>query len=89
MVRKKKRRSLSEQQYRRADSIVNLILGLFFGVILGGTIGLGICVYVLPITLFFEGDTVLAGAAIGAGGGWYWGEPFIEGMKDLMSQWWW
>ncbi len=89
MGRKKKRRTFSEREYQRADSIANLILGLFFGIILGGSIGLGVCIWVLPGTLFFEGDTVLAGAVIGAIGGWWYGDPFIEGMKDLMSSWWW
>lgn len=61
--------------------------GAFWGMLLGASIGLGVCVWLIVDPIFFTGDTVLIGGCVGALGGYFWGENFVEVAKALF--WWW
>lgn len=59
-------------------------LGIVLGAIVGGLLGLGVCVWFLTETWLFPGDTILIGAtACGCLGFWL-GEPFLEFLKILI-----
>jgi hypothetical protein len=60
------------------------VKGMFGGAFIGGIIGLWACMYVLgDATLAFPGDTILAGAVIGAFGGAVWGEDFMDWLSHI------
>ena len=56
------------------------------GVLIGGSLGLGACMFIFEETLLFTGDTVLLGALICGTLGYFLGEDFIEWLKEV---WWW
>ena len=60
--------------------------GLIVGTILGGLGGLGACIWLIPGTLFFPGDTMLFGAVICGALGFLIGEAFFEWLKE---RWYW
>lgn len=57
-----------------------------WGILIGGGLGLGACMFIFEETLLFTGDTVLLGALICGTLGYFLGEDFIEWLKDV---WWW
>ena len=78
---------MSDRQRRRREwdrdvSIANTVSGFLLGALLGGTLGLGICVWVIPFTLLFPGDTILTGAVVCGIGGYWYGDPFIEWLRE-------
>ena len=79
------RRQRDKEDWDRDVSIANTFMGVIFGALIGGSIGLGICVWVIPITLVFPGDTMVAGAIICGTAGYKYGEPFIDWLRD---NWW-
>jgi hypothetical protein len=56
--------------------------GMLIGVVLGGLGGLGLCLWVIPTTWLFPGDTMLAGAIFWGAVGLFWGDDFIEWFKE-------
>lgn len=56
--------------------------GVVLGALLGAMIGLGICMYVLPFTILFPGDTIVAWALICWIAGLIYGEPFIDWLLE-------
>ena len=56
--------------------------GVILGALFGASIGLGICMYVLPFTILFQGDTIVAGALICGIAGLIYGEPFIDWLLE-------
>lgn len=53
------------------NHLANIITGAALGALIGGAMGLGVCMFVFEGTLLFEGDTVLAGAVICGSPGYY------------------
>lgn len=68
------------------DHIANGVAGAMLGTLVGGGLGLGVCVFVIEGTWLFSGDTVLFGAVICGTLGMIFGEPFIDWLKE---NWWW
>lgn len=66
--------------------LANVSTGVLLGMLVGGGIGLGACIFIIEGTLLFPGDTVLAGAIICGTLGFFLGEGFIEWLKE---NWWW
>lgn len=66
--------------------MLDAIKGLFIGAILGGLAGLGACIWLIPGTLLFPGDTMVAGAAICGTCGYVWGDEFFEWLKEHWQQ---
>lgn len=64
--------------------------GAFWGGLIGAFAGLGVCIWLIDGTLWFPGDTILIGVALGAIGGFFWGEPFLEFLRDHwhLLTWW-
>ncbi len=62
--------------------MIDGIKGLFVGAILGGLVGLSVCVWLLSETLFFPGDTMVVGALICGYCGFRWGDDFFDWLKD-------
>lgn len=60
------------------DAIKGMIVGAFLGAITG----LGLGVWLLAETLFFPGDTMLAGAIVCGTCGYLWGDDFFDFVKD-------
>jgi hypothetical protein len=75
-------RDRDKEHFDRVQSVLNTVLGVIFGVLIGGSIGLGICIWVIPVTLLFAGDTILAGAVVCGFGGYLYGEPFIDWLRE-------
>lgn len=67
------------------DHLANTLTGVLLGALIGGGLGLGACMYVFDGTLFFTGDTVLFGAVTCGTLGFFFGEDFIESLKQ---NWW-
>ena len=63
-----------------------MVAGVLLGSLIGAGLGLGACIYIFDDTLLFPGDTILFGAATCGGLGFYFGEGFIEWLKE---NWWW
>jgi hypothetical protein len=68
------------------DHLANVLIGVFFGALIGGGLGLGACTFIFEDTLFFTGDTVLIGAVLFGTLGFFFGEGFIDWLKE---NWWW
>ena len=68
------------------DSWSNIVAGIILGALIGGGLGLGVCLYVFEGTLLFPGDTVLFGAVVCGALGFFLGGGFIEWLKE---HWWW
>ena len=68
------------------NHLKNVASGIVMGVIVGGGLGLGACMYVFEGTLLFPGDTVLLGAVVCGTLGLIYGESFIEFMEE--HYWW-
>lgn len=66
----------------------NAISGIIYGAPIGGLMGLGICVFIIDGTWFFPGDTILMGATVCGVLGYFFGEPFIEWLKEHWSDFW-
>lgn len=66
--------------------MANAVKGLIVGAFLGGLAGLGACVWLIPVTLFFPGDTILAGAIICGACGYIWGDSFFDWLSE---HWYW
>lgn len=60
----------------------NAVVGLILGILWGGGIGLGLCIWVLPVTLWFPGDTMIAGAIVCGVLGYFKGDDFFRWMRD-------
>ncbi len=60
--------------------------GVLAGVGLGGLSGLGVCIWLLDTPVVFSGDTMLLGAVLLGTCGWFWGDDFIEWVKE--HGWW-
>ncbi len=69
-----------------SEHTLDAIYGLLLGAVIGALAGLGICVWLLAETLWFPGDTMVAGALICGFCGYRWGDDFFEWIKD---NWWW
>jgi hypothetical protein len=63
----------------------NVVAGVLLGVLTGGSLGLGACVFIFDEPPFFVGDTVLLGAVICGALGYLLGEDFIDWLK---ANWW-
>lgn len=59
--------------------------GLFLGMLLGATGGLGVCMWILEDSIFFTGDTVLIGGVLGTIAGFIWGDDFFDFVRE---HWW-
>ena len=46
------------------NDLANVISGVLLGVLVGGGLGLGACIFIFEDTLLFTGDTVLIGAVV-------------------------
>ena len=66
----------------------NALTGMFLGALIGGSLGLGLCVFVIDGTLWFPGDTIVAGALICGTLGFVLGEDFIDWLKENWSSFW-
>ena len=71
------------------DHLANVIAGVFLGALVGGGLGLGACVMLFDEPPLFTGDTVLFGALICGTLGYFYGEGFIEFLKETWWQFWW
>lgn len=70
------------------DRIGSAISGTFLGALVGGGLGLGVCVFVIEGTWLFTGDTVLFGAIICGILGMIYGEPFVDWLKENWDWFW-
>lgn len=70
------------------DRIGTAIFGAFLGALVGGGLGLGVCVFVIEGTWLFTGDTVLIGAIICGTLGMIYGEPFVYWLKENWDWFW-
>ena len=61
--------------------------GLWVGALLGGLLGLGVCIWLIEGTLLFPGDTMLIGAVVCGLGGFLCGDSFFEWLKDHWHWW--
>lgn len=80
---------MSKKQKRDFDrdlSIAHTIWGVILGAFTGASAGLGVCVYLIPGTLLFPGDTILIGAILFAFLGYKYGDSFFDWIRD---NWWW
>lgn len=68
------------------DHMANVVTGVFLGALVGGGLGLGACIFIIEGTLWFPGDTIVAGALICGTLGFFLGEGFIEWLKE---NWYW
>lgn len=66
----------------------NAIRGLVVGALLGGLGGLGACIWLIPNTIFFQGDTMLAGAVVCGACGYKWGDEFFEWLNQHLHWFW-
>ena len=64
------------------EFVLQSLRGLIFGAVLGALAGLGVCVWLLAETLFFPGDTMVAGALICGVAGYIWGDEFFEWLDN-------
>ena len=71
-----------DQQLRHRISVVVCTI---LGGLIGAAAGLGVCVYLIPFTILFPGDTMVAGALLFGGCGYVYGEPFADW---LIENWW-
>jgi hypothetical protein len=62
------------------------VKGAFYGVLIGATGGLGVCMWILEEPLFFTGDTMLIGGVLGAVAGMIWGDDFFDFISDFWSR---
>ena len=74
------------KHWQRVEFAANSIRGAILGGLIGGSMGLGVCVWMIPETILFPGDTVLAGAIVCGLGGYRYGESFIDWLNE---NWWW
>lgn len=65
--------------------IGNGIMGAAWGVLIGGLMGLGVCMFIIDEPPFFPGDTIVIGAAACGVLAFFIGEPFLVWIKD---NWW-
>lgn len=56
--------------------------GLLVGALIGTFAGLGVCMWLIPGTLLFPGDTMLFGASICGTAGFLGGEAFFDWLKE-------
>ncbi len=70
----------------RKQELANVVTGTLLGALVGGGMGLGVCIYIFDQTPFFVGDTVLIGALVCGVLGYWQGERFIEWLSE---NWWW
>lgn len=75
-----------KRQNDRDVKIAHTIWGVILGAFTGATAGLGLCVYVIPGTLLFPGDTIVFGALAFAYFGYRYGEDFFDWLNE---NWWW
>ncbi len=68
------------------NHIGNIIAGTLLGALCGAGVGLGVCMFIIDEPPLFPGDTILIGAIICGTLGYFWGEGFIEWLKE---NWWW
>lgn len=68
------------------DQILDGLKGAFWGVLIGGLSGLGVCIWLIDEPILFPGDTIVIGALICGGLGFVLREAFLEWIKD---NWWW
>ncbi len=61
---------MSDDNYHRE----NVIAGTLLGALIGGGLGLGVCIYIFDEPPFFTGDTVLIGGVLGGTLGYFLGE---------------
>ncbi|MEY3176728.1 MAG: hypothetical protein RLZZ436_4642 [Planctomycetota bacterium] len=66
----------------------NIIAGAFFGTLAGGGLGLGACIFIFDEPPFFTGDTILIGATVCGVCGYFFGEGFIEWLKENLWHFW-
>jgi hypothetical protein len=59
--------------------------GLLYGGLMGGMMGLGVCMYLIEGTWLFPGDTIAIGALVCGILGFLFGEVFIDWLK---ANWW-
>ena len=55
--------------------------GLGVGALLGGLMGLGVCMWIIEGTWLFPGDTILIGAILCGLAGFLFGQTFFEWLK--------
>jgi len=70
------------------DHIGNVIFRILPGAIIGGGLGLGVCIYIFDESPLFNGDTILIGALIWGTLGYFLGEDFIDWLKENWRWFW-
>jgi hypothetical protein len=68
------------------NHVANVVSGVILGALVGGGLGLGACTFIFERTLWFTGDAMLAGALVCGVLGFFWGEGFIDWLRE---NWWW
>ncbi|MBX7168312.1 MAG: hypothetical protein K1X74_18395 [Pirellulales bacterium] len=58
------------------------VRGVLVGALIGALAGLGACIWILPETPFFPGDTILIGAVVCGVCGHRWGDSFFDWLRD-------
>jgi Mg/Co/Ni transporter MgtE len=61
---------------------LDAVVGLIAGAIWGATLGLGVCMWLLPTTMLFPGDTMVFGATVFAVLGYFKGDDFFRWIRD-------
>src|SRR5262245_10110673 len=61
---------------------LDAVVGLIAGAIWGATVGLGVCIWLLPRAILFPGDTMAVGAVIFGVLGYYRGSDVFRWLRD-------
>ena len=80
------RRGKDDPYREPADSAADAVAGLIWGGLIGASIGLGVCVWVIPGPLLFPGDTMVVGAVACGAGGYFYGDRFLDWLRE--NAWW-
>ncbi len=66
--------------------MTDAIKGVAVGTLIGGVAGLGVCIWIIPETSLFPGDTILAGAVICGVLGQIYGDSFFTWLGENWHQ---
>lgn len=67
---------------------LDAVVGAIAGVLFGATSGLAICLWLLPDRFrLFPGDTMVLGAVVCAGLGYWKGDDFFRSLRDHWFHW--
>ena len=70
------------------DDVANAVTGMLLGAVVGAGLGLGTCIWLLSEPPWFPGDTILIGAVLCGGLGWWFGDGFIDCLKECWHFFW-